>query len=774
MTQRKLSVTDTVVGGADSNRASESPKNLRLRSSSRLNIGRATSGASALALAVAFLAPKPAAAAPFFEDLTATKVPAADPICATTSKAGCYTSWLVATDLDSDGDIDMLLANGGGYYKPDFLWSTSNLNPPASIEPSTVLLNDGLGNFTDVTGSAFAGAASRLRQQGVADVNGDGLKDVYQPGGYGRDLDKLFIQTAPGVFENKAAELLPPGSMSNAPAFHMGDLDGDGDVDIVTTDWGSAQDKTLVFLTLYLNDGTGKFTLEEEQQDPDNWLKTDRFPPTVAGSQEQSINWGTRAIDLDFADIDNDFDLDIVVNMRNGVSRLFLNDGKGFFKDGTGKVTYTQDKLTGANFYTSENYPGKRGPYVYNQELCDFDNDGDLDLFLDNAGARPTGGSGNYTQVLVNDGKGRFKDETRDRIFGEPGADDNAVKCVDLNNDGNYDLLVASLGSTEKVLLADGTGKFNYVPGGIPAVSDASLGIDAADFDGDGLFDVWTGQGEGGNFQKRYYHGIPSEDGTGAKVDTRPPAFRAIEKPLAVEGKPTVIRMSVKDSVTSETGDMVKDVSVVYTIVGGTSGKVKAKFIGGDLFRAEIPAQPAYTVVTMVPQATDRRNQKVYGGGVTVTVKSLDDIANGGTGGTGGTAGTGGGGSSGGGTGGGGSGGTESLGGAGGEDTGGTAGEPTEPSGGVGGEPSSTGGTGGTTGGTGGTGAAPTEAGAATEGGAPAEGGAPSGGSTSSSGPVDDGCSVSTTASTTTSSGGWLAALGLALTLGRRRRKRNE
>jgi MYXO-CTERM domain-containing protein len=732
---------------------------------------------------VAFLAPKQAAAVPFFEDLTATKVPAADPSCAISSKAGCYTSWLVAADLDSDGDMDMLLANGGGYYKPDFLWSTSNLNPPPSIEPSTVYLNDGLGNFTDVTGPVFGGAASRLRQVGVADVNGDGLKDVFEPGGYGKDLDKLFIQTAPGVFENKAADLLPAGLMSNTPGFHLGDLDGDGDVDIVTTDWSNAQDKTLVFLSLYLNDGSGKFTLVEEQQDPDNWLPTDYFPPTIPGTQELGVYWGTRAIDLDFADIDNDFDLDILVNMRNGISRILLNDGTAHFKDGNGKASYSQDKLTGANFYTSENYPGKRGPYVYNQELCDFDNDGDVDLFLDNAGARPPGGSGNYSQVLVNDGKGKFTDETRERIFGEPGADDNAVKCVDLNNDGFYDLLVASLGRTEKVLLADGTGKFNYVTDGIPAVSDASLGIDAADFDGDGLFDAWTGQGEGGNFQKRYYHGIAAEDGTGAKVDTRAPVFRAIEKPKAVEGKPIILRMAVKDAVTSETGDMVKDVSVVYLPLGGTGGKVTAKFIGGDLFRAEIPAQAAYTVISVTPQATDRRGQKAYGSTVTVSVKSLAD----GTGGTGGAGGTGGTGGSA--TGGGGSAGTAPVeGGAGGapQIPDGTAGEPTEPEPGVGGmpetgtggtdEPGSSGTSTGATSGSDGTGATPSESGGTpgeSEGGAPSS---PGQGGTSpapSSGSDDDGCSVSTTAPSS-KGGGWLAALGLALMAGRRRRKRSE
>jgi hypothetical protein len=729
--------------------------------------------ASALALALGFLAPKPAAAVPYFEDTTA-KMPAPDPACAVSSKAGCYTSWLATVDLDNDGDLDVVLANGGGYYQPDFNNAVNGVPPPASIEPSTVLLNDGLGNFTDVTSTMFGGAASRLRQVGVGDVDGDGDKDIYEPGGYGLDLDKLWIQTAPGVFENKAAELLPSGLKSNTPGFHLGDLDGDGDLDIVTTDWFTSKANTPVFLTLYLNDGTGKFTLAEEQQDPDLWLKTDRFPPTIAFSATAGKPyWGSRAIDLDFADIDGDFDLDILVNMRNGISRILLNNGKGYFKDGNGKVYNVLDPVTGT-VKTVSNYPAKIGPYVYNQELCDFDNDGDLDLLLDNAAAKPAGASGNFTQVLVNNGAGVFTDESRSRIFGETGSDDNAVKCVDLNNDDNYDLLVASLaGASEKLLLADGTGKFNMVPDGFPNFKDATLGIDAGDFDGDGIFDVVTGQGEGGNsFIERLYHGIKQPDGTGSQVDTKPPKFRQVETPVAVEGEPIVVRLAVRDAVTSETGDMVKDVSVVYSSPFNGNGKVKAKFIGGDLFRAVIPAQPAYTTVTLAPQATDRRGTKGYGSSVSVTVLP-PPVVGGGEGGAGGEP-------------------TVAEGGAGGEppvvgeggtgatppDEPGTAGMPSEPEPGAAGMGEEPGMAGSPSGAVGGSGSAGKNAGASTSTGAmsSSEGGESAGGTNGnpSSGSGDDGgCTVAALAPAS-GQRGWLATLALALAVGLRRRKRGQ
>jgi MYXO-CTERM domain-containing protein len=395
-----------------------------------------------------------------------------------------------------------------------------------------------------------------------------------------------------------------------------------------------------------------------------------------------------------------------------------------------------------------------------------------LDLLLDNAAAKPAGASGNFTQVLVNNGAGVFTDESRARIFGETGSDDNAVKCVDLNNDDNYDLLVASLaGASEKLLLADGTGKFNMVPDGFPSFKDATLGIDAGDFDGDGIFDVITGQGEGGDsFIERLYRGIKQPDGSGNQVDTKPPKFRKIETPVAIEGVPIVVRLAVRDAVTSETGDMVKDVSVVFSSPFNGNGKVKAKFIGGDLFRAVIPAQPAYTTITLAPQATDRRGTKGYGSPVAVTVLP-PPVIGGGEGGAGGEPAVGEGGS----------GGEPPVVGEGGTgamppDEPGMAGMPSEPepgTAGTGEEPGAAGSPSGVDGGSGGKNAAGSPATGATSSG---EGGEPTGGSNSipSSGSGDDGGCTVTSPTPASSNRGWLATLALALAVGLRRRKRGQ
>jgi hypothetical protein len=536
---------------------------------------------------------KTAEAAPFFADVTAFSLPSPQPCVDpdTGEGEGCYTNWLALSDLDGDGDLDIMTANGGGYYE------TGN------AESSVVYFNDGTGAFRDVTASTFAGATSRLRQVSIGDVDGDGDFDLYQPGAYGVDADKLWIQGPSGVFADEALTRLPAASASRAGSSHLADLDGDGDIDLVTGDWADASETSISRLVLFLNDGSGVFSQVAEQAE----TASERLPATLPGDGPSGTYWGRRPIDLDTADIDGDFDLDILVNHRDGMSRILLNDGHANFSDGNEFAAIANADSTTT---VESKYPEKRGPYVYNQELCDIDNDGDLDLLLDNAGARPEEAGPvpadappeNWTELLLNDGSGRFTDVSRARIFGEPGADDNAVKCVDVNNDGHYDLLVASLTNTsEKLLLNDGTGIFNYVADAFPPGADPTLGIDIGDLDGDGIFDIVTGQGEADPKLNRVFRGMGA-----ALPDTRAPIFRAVQTPVAVPDEPIVFHVAVRDSLTSETGEEVKDVSVGFA-TASSSESVQARFIGGDLFRVVIPAQPNGTSLTLTPSATDRQ-----------------------------------------------------------------------------------------------------------------------------------------------------------------------
>jgi MYXO-CTERM domain-containing protein len=610
-------------------------------SPSRASLQRPASGLVAAAAGVAatlLLAPARADAAPHF-----AQAPSALPQPQPCGGSGCYTHFVVLADLEGDGDLDFLLANGGGFYQP------------AQAEPATVYLNKGDGTFTDVNASAFGGVSSRVRQVALGDVDGDGDLDVYLPGSYGLDRDRLFVQGAPGAFADESATRLPFELSSRGPAAHFGDVDGDGDLDLAVTDWGNSPFGAPSRVRLMINDGAGKFTA----------LPFEALPPPLPVGQASA------PIDVDLQDVDGDFDLDLIVDNRNGRSRLFVNDGAGNFTDQTA------------------NFPPKNGPYAYNNEACDVDGDGDLDLLIDNAGANHPGS--HRSQVLINDGAGKFVDETAARIVGEPNTDDNGVKCVDVDNDGDYDLVVASLGNgSEKLLLNDGTAKFTYVPDAFSPAFDPTLGIDVGDVNGDGVLDVVTGQGEGGDFKERVYYG-----GNASKRDTRPPVFRAVEAPSAAAGQPVVVRLAVRDSHTSETGQHLTDASIAYTVLGGGGGTAKARFIGGDLYRVELPPQPAGAQLTLVPSAVDRAGNVGTGSPVEITIGT----GSAGSGGAGGGAGTGG------------SGGGAGAGGSGGSGTGGVGGNA-----GAGGD-AGTGGEGGA-GGTGGEGGAGGSAGSAGAGGA--------------------------------------------------------
>jgi hypothetical protein len=558
-----------------------------MRSRPLSNFKVRTSGLVCLGLIAALTAvPRGARGAELFTDSTFKSIGlGTTQACNNTSDPGCWTNWFELADIDADGDFDIVMANGGGLFQP------------GNLEDSVVYLNDGKGTFLDATAAAFSAPPSQLRQVAVADIDGDGDLDIYQPGAYGTDDDKLWVQTAPRVFADQAATRLPSQTASRAGSAHFGDLDGDGDLDLVVADWGDAGVNSVSRLILYSNNGRGVFTRTEIQKDEP--AATDHFPATIAATSDAPY-YGSRPTDLDFADVDGDFDLDILVNHRHGYSRLFLNDGHGYFRDGTG---FSGTQPTDVTAY----YAPKRGPYANNQEACDLDGDGDLDLLIDNAGQAPDGAPAdlNVTQLLLNDGHGVFVDQSATRIVGEPPARDGAAKCADVDGDGHYDIVVGSRTyRSEKVLLNDGAGVFTYAADALPQFTDITLAIDLGDLDGDGKLDLMTGQGEGtispANAStlrnNRIYRGLVA--------DVTPPNFRAIETPVAAIGAPIVFRVAVTDSTTNQAGQMAK-LTVPYDVQGQTK-QAKVTFIGGDLFRVTIPAQPDGAVVNYTLTAVDR------------------------------------------------------------------------------------------------------------------------------------------------------------------------
>jgi MYXO-CTERM domain-containing protein len=462
---------------------------------------------------------------------------------------GCWTNYLRLTDIDNDGDLDLLMPNAAGFGSQQ-----------GQTQPFVIYRNEGNFTFTNVSADAVGGFTGWLRQVAVADISGDGFVDMYAPSAWGTD-DKFFINDGNGKFVDEAASRLP-GVKSRAGATRFGDVDNDGDLDLLVGDNYSGNSGKIAHL--YLNDGTGKFS--EAPWD---------LPTTAHGDQP---------IDFDLLDMDGDFDLDLFINQHFG------DKGELWQNDGTGKFTDVSDNVPSQDSGSKFRY----GPVA-----CDVDGDGDLDLWQDNAVA-----PGGAEQLLINDGTGKFTDETAARVSGNSSnADDNGLACIDADGDGDLDAVIFNLGNAERLLVNDGTGKFTFKSGAFPQSSDSTLWIELGDLDGDGRLDFASGQGEGSSLDK-VFQGIDP-----LPVDTVAPKIRGVEDVTAgsAEEEP-VIRFAVSDNATTDEGPRLQQAFI--KILAPSATNVDAMFIGGDLFRAVLPKQASGAKVDYQACAIDRQGNQ--------------------------------------------------------------------------------------------------------------------------------------------------------------------
>lgn len=438
--------------------------------------------------------------------------------------SGCWTNYARVTDVEGDGDLDLVGVNCGGFF--------SNPTP----QPLAIWLNDGAGTFSD--GSSLLGNfTGAVRQVAFGDVDGDGDVDVYVPAAGAEQADALFIQEPAGTFADQAATLLPPGLSSDAGAARFGDVDNDGDLDLLVAN-GYLNDNADP-ASLYLNDGTGRF---EES----------------AGAVPTAKN-GVNPDDIDLADVDGDLDLDVYINLHNGENLLWINDGAGVFEDASATLPPLSNDAQ----------------YHYGPAFCDVDGDGDRDLFIDNTA------DGYTEQLLINDGVGNFTDETAQRITGNIGGDDNLVACLDYDGDGDFDFSVGALGpGVERLFQNDGTGHFTAVQGAFNGQQDPTLWMEFGDLNGDGRLDAFTAQGEGNPQLERVYFGNAT-----VAADARPPAITAKEQVTLSSSAETPVRFAVSDNAVTDEGPRLRR---AWIMVGGQ--EVDARFVGGDIYRAVVPA----------------------------------------------------------------------------------------------------------------------------------------------------------------------------------------
>ena len=384
-------------------------------------------------------------------------------------------------DYDNDGWLDIFVPSGSRFGDP----------PPGAS--NRLYKNNRDGTFTDVTEKAGLFRTGYAYGVTVGDYNNDGFDDLFVTY-LGQNV--LYRNNGNGSFTDvtEAAGLLNP-----QPRFGSGcafvDYDRDGKLDLFVSNYvvfdpdsvpragaiGSCNYKGILVNcgpkglpyghhALYHNDGNGTF----------------RDVSDLAGISKVEGGYGLTAVPADF---DNDGWPDIYVACDSTPSLLFHNNHDG---------TFTEQGLE-SGVALSEDGMEQAGMGV---GVGDFNLDGNLDLIK-------THFRDDTPSVYVNDGKGRFRDDTlRSGLGVETRFVTWGVGVVDLDNDGCPDIFWVTGGiypelekklpeapfKTPRVIFRNlGKGQFEEL------IGQAGPGVDAAhssrgcafgDFDNDGDVDI--------------------------------------------------------------------------------------------------------------------------------------------------------------------------------------------------------------------------------------------------------------------------------------------
>ena len=500
-------------------------------------------------------------------------------------------------DVDHDGDWDAIFADGGDQDQDqNRIWMNQGYAQGGTV-----------GWFVDETSSRLPSIQDQSRDIEFADIDNDGDLDVYvsntsaiipqtnrwwmnsgsASGFYVDETASRWVNLGGAGSSIASSQILGGGGFLDFSCdCDFGDLDNDGDLDLVHSSYGGVFGGNVP-TRIFLNDGLGFFEefnpsgfqmpgQEVASGQPGLWCEGTQQTSTT-NSDGTHCDIASSALDIDLGDIDGDFDLDILHGARQEEPRMFENR----LEENGGTLGFRD--ITNASLpsgYVS-------GDGHYEQEMADLDGDGDLDLY----GLNWLAGFGFTDISLVGNGDGTFTGIT---VLANSTADDNEGDFFDYDQDGDLDLFVANFSGQDKLYRNSNNGgstfSLDFVNNGVPGSSSyIALDADCCDVDEDGDTDIIVANDSGSRnvFLKN----------TTQNADTHAPYIPNVEQAddRDAGSEPTVLRAQVYDNAPYYI-TWYNETWVEVSVDGGSPTTIPAMSSQGQIFRVEIPGNLSGTI----------------------------------------------------------------------------------------------------------------------------------------------------------------------------------